>query len=61
MDERKADGKGELGDPQVGLDLPPAVLPAHLPPVKVNAPAGAGQPAAPSRTHGREQGHRDNF
>ena len=35
MDERKADGKGELGDPQVGLDLPPAVLPAHLPPVKM--------------------------
>ena len=61
MDERKADGKGELGDPQVGLDLPPAVLPAHLPPVKMNAPAGVGQPAAPSRAHGRKQGHRDNF
>ena len=61
MDERKADGKGELGDPQVGLDLPPAVLPAHLPPVKMNAPAGVGQPEAPSRAHGREQGHRDNF
>ena len=61
MDERKAVGKGELNDPQVGLDLPPAVLPAHLPPVKMNALAGVGQPAAPSRAHGRKQDHRDNF
>ena len=54
MDERKADGKGELGDPQVGLDLPPAVLPAHLPPVKMNAPGRpAGPPEAPARAHGR--------
>ena len=62
MDERKAVGKGELGDPQVGLDLPPAVLPAHLPPIKMNAPGRpAGPSEAPSRAHGREQGHRDNF
>ena len=47
MDEKKADDKGELHEPWVGLDLPPAVLPAHLPPVKMNAPAQRGRPKRP--------------
>ena len=55
MDEKKAAGKGELVEPQVGLDLPPAVLPAHLPPVKMNAPGRPAEPPeAPARAHDRE-------